>query len=128
MKHFYLLLLSAALLFTACQQPVVPKPKKIIDEKKMTDILYDVAILEGIKQRMPGTSAGADFIYKKYGIDSLQLAQNNQYYASDIERYERMYNAVNDRIDREKHIADSLLTVHGSPGPAPDLPDAPMVK
>lgn len=94
----------------------------------MTDILYDIAVLEGLKQRMPGTPASADYIYKKYGIDSLQLAQNNQYYASDIETYERMYNAVNDRIEREKRIADSLIGPRGTAAPAPAFPDTPVVK
>ena len=125
-----ILFISTILLLTGCGNPAAPKPKKLIDEKKMTDILYDVALLEGIRQRRPGTAAGPEFIYKKYGIDSLQFAKNNHYYASDIEKYERIYNAINDRLEHEKHVTDSLITAQGgkSTDAVPAASYTPVVK
>jgi hypothetical protein len=49
--------------------------------------MYDLAVLEGIKyqNRLLDSNQinSATYIYKKYKIDSLQLAQSNVYYASD---------------------------------------------
>ena len=58
----------------------------------MVNIMYDLALLEAIKYQNPAVLDSnqihpKQFIYKKYGVDSLQLAQNNVYYASDYKNY-----------------------------------------
>jgi hypothetical protein len=63
----------------------------------MIDIMYDLAVLEGIKyqNRLLDSNQinSATYIYKKYKIDSLQLAQSNVYYASDyVEQHHKELN------------------------------------
>jgi hypothetical protein len=71
----------------------------------MIDIMYDLAVLEGIKYQNPSSLDSnqinsATYIYKKYKIDSLQLAQSNVYYASDYVEYS-MYDTLVKRIERK---------------------------
>ena len=103
--------LSIVILFFSCQE-AVEKPKNLIDEDKMINILYDLALLEGIKADYSLNQQSLDpekFIYKKYKIDSLQFAQSNAYYASDVQNYKEMYQKINIKIDFKKNEADSLL-------------------
>jgi len=106
-----LLFFSLLVLFTACDEKAVKTPEKLIDKDQMAEIIYDVAILDAMRSRNPGTmqsTSNLDYIYKKYKIDSLQFAQNNTFYASDIKEYKKIYEKVNERLEREKKVADSL--------------------
>lgn len=106
----------------------IEKPKKLIDKDKMVDILYDMALLEAVKsQNINGglsTKKANEFLFKKYQIDSLQWEENNKYYASDIEEYKEMYEAVKKRIQEETQKANTT-----SPQSAPaSNSEEPMVK
>jgi len=106
-----LLFLSLLILLIGCNDAIVKKPKKLIDKDDMANIIYDISILEAMRARNPSpTEHGItrDYIYKKYRIDSLQFAQNNEYYASDIQEYKKIYDKVNARVEEEKKAADSL--------------------
>lgn len=102
------------ILFYSCNtKNEIKKPKKLIDKEVMEKILYDLAILQGIKSSKPDIFAKnkvnpKTYIYQKYNIDSLQLVENNQYYASDIENYQEIFNNVVERISKEKIIIDTL--------------------
>jgi hypothetical protein len=99
-------------LLSACSNSTVEKPKNLIEEDKMVDIFYDLALLEAIKAHNPGVIQEAKdpnkYIYKKYRIDSLQFAKSNRYYATDINRYKKMYGRVGKRLERNKNMIDSL--------------------
>ena len=104
---------SLLLLLTNCKKEVVEKPKKLIEEDKMVNIIYDLTLLEAIKaQNSPVENKQRtnpkNYIYKKYNIDSLQFAQSNRYYASAIANYKKMYEKVNQRIVAEQKLADSM--------------------
>ena len=73
---YYLLCLS----LVACSQ-MVPSPKKLLSEGEMEQVFYDLAVLNAAKSIDASfyEKQGADIsslIYKKYGVDSLLLAQN----------------------------------------------------
>ena len=76
--------------------------------------MYDLSLLQAIRgsnNQSVLDSNGIDpatYIYKKYKIDSLQFAQNNRYYASDVKSYNRMFNKLNQRILDNKAAADSI--------------------
>lgn len=113
MKHYFILLLGI-LIFFSCKEESIKEPERIIDEETMITIFYDLSLLEAIKSNNPIAleSNGINpytYIYKKYKIDSLQFAQNNAYYASDLKKYKKMYEEVEKRIEVNKKIADSLL-------------------
>ena len=88
------------------------KPKDLIPEDQMVDVLVDITIMssaKGINKRTlenNGVTPVA-YIYKKHGIDSTQFVNSNNYYAHDIKVYERIYAKVKDSlvILRDKYKA-----------------------
>lgn len=100
----------------SCKEEVVAKPDLLIEKNKMIDIMYDLAILEGIKYSKPESLDSnqinsAAYIYKKYAIDSLQLAQSNVFYAADYVEYKNMYDELTKRIERKKLVMDSIVNI-----------------
>lgn len=116
MKIIFAFLSIVVLLFSC--QGTAEKPDNLIPEDKMIDILYDLALLEGIKDdyTLKQQSLYLDqFIYDKYKIDSLQFVQSNAYYASDVQNYKEMYQKLNIKIDLKKKEVDSLFNRKNKP-------------
>ena len=92
--------------FFSCNN-TIEKPKNLIEKDKMTKILYDLSLLDAMKnQYIEGgisNQKANDYIYKKYKIDSIQLVQSNKYYASDIEEYKKMLEEVKSILDKENN-------------------------
>ena len=106
--------LLAILTLLGCKDDLVKKPDVLIDKSKMMDIMYDLALLEAIKYQNPAVLDSnqirpKQYIYKKYKIDSLQLAQNNVYYAADYKSYKIMFEEVVKRIANEKKRANAAI-------------------
>jgi hypothetical protein len=106
--------LLAILALLGCKEDLVKKPDRLIEKSKMMDIMYDLALLEAIKYQNPAVLDSnqirpKQFIYKKYKIDSLQLAQNNRYYAADYKSYKVMFESVVKRIENEKKRANAII-------------------
>lgn len=125
---------SLVLFLASCNHNAVEKPKNLIDENVMTDILYDLSIMEAIKSQNPYAPQNQsmnpkDYIFKKYKIDSLQFATSNRYYVSQIEEYKKMYEQVNERIEKEKKAADSLALIKGKVAqPSSPTSDTPQIQ
>ncbi len=104
----------AILTFLGCKEDLVKQPKHLIERSQMVNIMYDLSLLEAIKYQNPAVLDSnqirpKQFIYTKYKIDSLQLAQNNVYYASDYKNYKIMFDEVVKRIENEKKKASALI-------------------
>lgn len=107
----------------ACNNQPIKKPDNLIDENQMTEIFYDLTIIDAMKSQSPGdigvqSIKPKDFIYKKYHIDSVQFANSNKYYISQIETYKKMFEKINARIEAEKFEADEVVRSGESPAPA----------
>lgn len=97
-------------LFGSCQNAPIEKPDNLIDQDKMVNILFDISVLEAMKSQTnvvleankinPNT-----YIYKKYNIDSLQFANSDKYYASDLKKYKEIFDEVNKRIEEETELS-----------------------
>jgi hypothetical protein len=103
-----------AVLFLSCNKDLVEKPDDLIDEKVMKEIIYDISLLDAIKYQNPDSlfSNGINpktYIFKKYKIDSLQLAKSNAYYAADYREYKKMLDDINSRLNNEKNAIDLLV-------------------
>lgn len=122
------------LLLLACGKNEVAKPDKFIAPETMENIIYDLSVLEAMRAVKPeyNGNSSAEYVYKKYGIDSAQFAQNSRYYAAEIDRYKKIYDKVATRIELEKNTADSLARAKGETvnrsTPAPVPQDAPQIK
>lgn len=111
-KGFFILILVC--IFFACKDEVIEKPKKLIDQKTMVNILYDLTILDALKANqssilMDNNIDPNQYIYQKYNIDSLQFVQNNKYYAADVKAYKKMYEIIEKRLEEETILNDSLI-------------------
>ena len=105
--------LVVILAILGCKEDLVKKPDTLIEKSKMIDIMYDMALLEAVKYQNPAVLDSnqirpKQFIYKKYKIDSLQLAQNNVYYAADYKSYKIMFDEVVKRVIKEKKRAVAI--------------------
>lgn len=103
-----------ALLFGGCKKNIVPKPDHFLDAKQMEQLLYDLALLESIKNydaqyldSLQGTPQ--EYIYNKYGTDSIAIAQNMIYYASFPKLYDEIVHNVDVRLKNERDSLQALM-------------------
>jgi len=113
MKQVVIICCMALLLFS-CQKDV-DKPNPFIEESKMEDILYDVALLYGMQTTNSFASDTVKTvqikdIFDKYQIDSLTFTTNNRYYVTLKKGvYFDMQTRVMERLKKDKERIDSLL-------------------
>ena len=112
MKKSLFLLLPLLLIFS-CNNNAVEKPDNLIEEDKMVDIIYDLALLEAIRTTDPVSLeekniVANEYIYTKFKIDSLQFVKSNHYYASDVHNYVKIYERVAKRLENNKTKLDTL--------------------
>lgn len=108
-------LFSCFVIFVSCQNTPIEKPDNLIDQDKMVDVMFDITVLEAMKSQNslvletnkinPNT-----YVYKKYNIDSLQFANSDKYYASDVKIYKEIYDAVNKRIEAQMELSKKQNT------------------
>ena len=101
-------------LFVGCKEEVVNKPERLIEKDVMVNIMYDLSILEAIKNQNPASLDtfkinSRDYIFKKYKIDSAQFAKSNVYYASDYNEYKSMFEQISKRLEANTKSVDSLI-------------------
>lgn len=112
MKHlFYILILIS---FFGCNSFNRPKkPKDLISTDKMSAIMYDLYILnaaKGVNKKVLELNGimPLDYVYKKHGIDSLQFAQSNTYYAYDTKVYAALVEKVKADLEKDKVLYEKL--------------------
>ena len=103
-------------ILSSCKKDIVNAPNHLIEKEKMINIMYDLSILEAIKNQNPSSLETYkinpnEYIYKKYKIDSVQFAQNNKYYASDYKTYKDMFDEIKARLDKNKKLTEALIKI-----------------
>jgi len=101
MKLLKILILT--ILIVSCKNEIVEKPENLIPEEKMGDILFDIAIATANKNVAQKNTkekliSPEDYIYEKYKIDSVQLAENTIYYSSDPDVQLRIFEKLEKRL------------------------------
>lgn len=103
--------------FLSCQEVVRPQvPEQIIPESQMVEILVEAYIGNAARSnnnrvlRMGGVQLDS-ILYQKYGIDSLQFAQNTAYYAAQIDPYMRILQGVEKELTLVKKSLDSIALI-----------------
>lgn len=100
-------LFLSVLLIISCGGNTAEKPKHLLSEDEMANIIYDINMAQAIRSSQPQVLNAnnvnvKNYIFKKYKIDSLTFAQNNTWYAADMENYEAMQKKASDRIKKER--------------------------
>jgi len=107
MKRNIIISIILILGFTACDTEVYKKPKHLIKEKKMIDMLVDVHLAEAAynNQSYRNTTARrlteTDFYYSvlhKYNVPDSVFERSFVYYASKPKVFEKMYRQVTNRL------------------------------
>lgn len=103
------------LFLIGCQEVKRPiKPDNLISKDKMVLILsesYTGNAARSINNRiMRNDIIELDsLIFKKFGIDSLQFAQSNAYYASQLNDYIEILKKVEERLVNQKAEIDTII-------------------
>lgn len=100
-------------LFSCKKIDKIHKPNNLIDEKVLVDILTDAAIYSAAKSQDKRMLEAKNvdmqvFLKEKYNIDTLTLRENINYYASDLERYQKIQGKVKDILEAKKKVVDEL--------------------
>ncbi|MEJ2584408.1 MAG: DUF4296 domain-containing protein [Robiginitalea sp.] len=90
------------------------EPDNLIPREKMSEILYDMALLDAIDNSYPQVLEENDlkvmeFLYEKHGIDSLQFVQSDLYYASVPVEYQKIYETVEERLTRKRDSVSEII-------------------
>lgn len=115
MKKIITFLLIVIIGSACTNKAETPKPNKPIDKAVMENILYDLALLQALKSYSPekltkNNINSKTYIYQKYKIDSTQFADNNKYFATDVEAYKIMFDNVAARLEKEKKEIDAITS------------------
>ncbi len=114
MKKAVLFIFCAVLV--SCGEKVVKEPEQLISKEKMADILYDLAILTAAKNTstdilVKNKIETMEYLYTKYGIDSVQFVENNLYYASIPSDYVAIYKEVDSRLEAVQKVMDEARKI-----------------
>ncbi|MFD1094302.1 DUF4296 domain-containing protein [Salegentibacter chungangensis] len=116
MKRKALNIVTTVLLFASCQNvEKVEKPKDLLPEDKMVEVLIDLSIINSArnynKQQFEEFGIDPDqYVFDKHGVDSLQFERSNNYYSDNYSTYEDIYSRVKDSLQLKKSKLDSLRT------------------
>lgn len=113
MKNYLLYFFLLMLTFGCQYVEKSPKPDDLIPEEKMVDILEDMAKIDAaMSYNMRAfEEKGIDpqkYVYKKYNVDSAQLAESNAYYIEKANINRRMYEEVRRRLNKASERMDSI--------------------
>ncbi|WP_190810013.1 DUF4296 domain-containing protein [Flagellimonas sp. S3867] len=100
------ILFFLAILLFSCNEKVVEEPENLIPKEKMITILHDLALLNATKSSYRAALELheikiMDFLYEKHGIDSVQFAQSDLYYASLPLEYQSIYEKVEALLEKK---------------------------
>lgn len=108
------LLLILVLSFFGCQNVEQPeRPENLIPKDKMVDILMETYLLNAArsvdnKSIITKGIKMDSLIYRNFGVDSLQFAKSNAFYATDVNTYMSIFQEVETRLDVMRKKMDSL--------------------
>lgn len=109
-KNIYVRLF-AIMLLVSCAEKVITPPENLIPKEKMTNILYDLALLNAAESTNPEALKGNSiemmpYLFEKYAIDSVQFSESDLYYASVPLEYEDIYKTLQARLEDKVAVLD----------------------
>jgi galactokinase/mevalonate kinase-like predicted kinase len=113
----YLVQILVILIIVSCGgegKKRIKKPDNLITKDKMVDVIYDMSLVSAAKgvnrKLMEQQGVHPDqYVYEKHGIDSLQFAESNEYYAFDLDAYDEIYKKVKAKLEKDKMYYTELV-------------------
>ena len=98
----------------SCGNSTVKKPANLISEDQMVEILFDVILInsaKGVNKQLLQNNIEnpLNYIYRTYGIDSLQFTESNTYYTYHTDQYNSIYEKVESKLDKEKLAYQAII-------------------
>ncbi|MDH7912116.1 DUF4296 domain-containing protein [Winogradskyella sp. SYSU M77433] len=100
--------ITISLLILGCDGLQKPeKPKDLISKDKMSDILYDMYIInaaKGVNRKLLEKEGVVPetYILTRHNIDSTQFANSNNYYSYDTDVYKSIVEKVKTKLEADK--------------------------
>lgn len=113
MKNY--IMISLVLLLFNCQMNEKYTDKSdIISEKKMINIIYDMALInvsKGINKRILENNGmkPQTYILKKYKIDSMLFVRSNNFYSKDLDKYLYIYDQVLKKLEKNRQLINDSI-------------------
>lgn len=109
-KPFQILLFVLVIAVVSCDKPIMPKPKHLIKEKQMIDMLVDVHLAEATYNKfrydtIMRDNSSVNFyasVLEKYQVSDSLFEQSYVYYASLPKKFEKMYRKVMSILSEEE--------------------------
>ncbi|RGX80061.1 DUF4296 domain-containing protein [Bacteroides stercorirosoris] len=102
-----------AFCFTACQ---VKRPKVVISDAKMENVLYDYHIAKAMGEEVPYTDSYKRVLYiesvfKKHGITQAVFDSSMVWFTRNPDVLTKIYEKVNTRLKAERSSIDHLISI-----------------
>jgi hypothetical protein len=106
MKKTLIILAFIVTTFVSCDKPVIEKPRHLVKEKQMVNMLVDIHLAEATFNRMRydtlfRNSSSVNFYYSvlaKYEVPDSVFERSFVYYASNPKNFEKMYRQVMNKL------------------------------
>lgn len=113
LKHTVIILILGLFVLTCKGNQHPEKPDNLISKDQMSNILYDLYIInaaKGVNRKLLENNGFVPetYVLTKYNIDSLQFANSNDYYAFDDEAYTVIIEKVKARLEKEKDAYEEI--------------------
>lgn len=85
----------------------------------MADILFDLAVINAVKSTdiailRDNNIDPTEYVFTKYGIDSIQFVESDRYYASNPSEYKAIYESVESKLEKEKKLLEDAKKISDS--------------
>ena len=109
LKYISVIVVLGVLVLACSDSYKQKKPDNLIPKDQMTELLYDLYVINAAKGVNRKTLEANDFnpetyILTKYNVDSIQFAESNTYYAFNTEVYSDIVEKVKARLEKEKEV------------------------
>ena len=116
MKNIKVILLFILIAIVSCENPPAEKPKHLIRESKMIDMMVDVHLAQAVFANRHNVDSllkkttATDFYYSildKYNVPDSVFEKSFIYYASSPKKFEKMYRKVMSKLNEmEQEYSD----------------------
>lgn len=98
---------------TACK---VQRPKEILSEKKMEDLLYDYHIAKAMGDNLPYTenyrkALYLDYVFEKHGTTEAVFDSSLVWYTRNTEVFSKIYESVTARLKKQQDVINQLVAI-----------------
>jgi len=108
MKNIFIIILFILVAFVSCEEPPAEKPKHLIKENQMIDMMVDVHLAQATynnrhrQDSLLTQTTATDFYYSvldKYNVPDSVFEKSFIYYASNPKKFEKMYREVTNKLN-----------------------------